>query len=361
MKYFPLITLFALLAACNPSGNNQTDDFDRRAMLQHYADNLIRSAYAALQQEVAALGATQTAFNAAPTAPNLTALRTAWQKAFIAWQSANAFNFGPAGEEGVRKGLVEEIGTFPANREKIEQFVRDNDASFNNFNRDTRGFLAIEYLLFDGSEASVLSALQGSTNRRAYLNAAIGHLQQQVGNVVSAWATYRDPFVANNGTDVGSATALLYNEFVRSYESAKNFKTGLPLGKRPGQTKPEPQLVEAFYSGQSLAALKAHLAAIEKIYYGRTPSGQDGPGFKEYLDKVTGGPELVRATEAQWLAVQNALNAVPTDQPLSALMAQNHPAVEALHTELQKHTRFFKSDMSSLLGIAITFNSGDGD
>jgi uncharacterized protein len=43
------------------------------------------------------------------------------------------------------------------------------------------------------------------------------------------------------------------------------------------------------------------------------------------------------------------------------LVAQNHPTVDALHTELQKHTRFFKSDMSSLLGIAITFSSGDGD
>jgi hypothetical protein len=36
-------------------------------------------------------------------------------------------------------------------------------------------------------------------------------------------------------------------------------------------------------------------------------------------------------------------------------------AATNFHTELQKHTRFFKSDMSSLLGLAITFSSGDGD
>ncbi len=358
MHYALCIILFA---ACTPSKTNNSDDFDRGAMLRQYADNLIRPAYAELQKETTALGAAWTAFNAAPTAANLTAVRTAWSKAFTAWQSANAFNFGPAGEEGIRKGLIEEIGTFPANREKIEQFISANDVSFNNFNRDTRGFLALDYLLFDGGEAAALAALQASANRRNYTGALVAHLQARVGEAVTGWATYADRFVTNNGTDAGSSASLVYNEFVRSFESAKNFKVGLPLGKRPGQVKPEPQLVEAFYSGQSLAALKAHLAAIERIYYGRTATGQDGIGLKEYLDKVTGGPELVRATEVQWQAVQKALNAVPTDKPLSDLMAQNHPAVEALHTELQKHTRFFKSDMSSLLGIAITFNSGDGD
>jgi hypothetical protein len=32
-----------------------------------------------------------------------------------------------------------------------------------------------------------------------------------------------------------------------------------------------------------------------------------------------------------------------------------------IHTELQKNTKNFKSEMSSLLGIAITYASGDGD
>lgn len=76
---------------------------------------------------------------------------------------------------------------------------------------------------------------------------------------------------------------------------------------------------------------------------------------------MAGGSELIALTEAQWSKVEDALNAVPTDQPFSVLVANEHPAVDALHTELQKHTRFFKSDMSSLLGIAITFSSGDGD
>jgi hypothetical protein len=70
---------------------------------------------------------------------------------------------------------------------------------------------------------------------------------------------------------------------------------------------------------------------------------------------------LVTATEAQWLQVKIALSLVPSNLPLSQLMQAGDLNVDALHTELQKQTRFFKSDMSSLLGIAVTFSSGDGD
>jgi hypothetical protein len=35
--------------------------------------------------------------------------------------------------------------------------------------------------------------------------------------------------------------------------------------------------------------------------------------------------------------------------------------LEQIFLEMTKHTRFIKSEMSSLLGISITYASGDGD
>jgi uncharacterized protein len=355
---FSIFLVAALLwGGCKDSDTNASGNFDRSAMLRNYADNLTVPAYSDLEGKVQDLLFSWAVFDLTPSQAHLDDVRSKWAVAYAAWQSANAYNFGPAGEEGLRKGLVEEVGTFPANAAKIEEFVAAGDTALNNFNRDTRGFLAIEYLLFEETNGSLLA----SAPRRAYARAIIDHLQSRIYAVNEAWDDYKPTFLAANGTDVGSSTSLLYNEFVRSYESIKNFKVGLPAGKRPGQTQAEPQLVEAYYSGKSLEMMKLHIQAIGNIYYGKRAGGQDGLGLKDYLDKVVGGPELVAATEAQWAKVNAALDAVPTDRPLAELMAENHPTVDALHTELQKHTRFFKSDMSSLLGIAITFSSGDGD
>jgi uncharacterized protein len=352
-----LSTVLLAFFACKDAETTTTDTFDRSAMLRNYADNLIRPAYGGLRDVVNGMALNWEAFLIAPSAPLLDGMRQNWTLCHQRWQSANAYNFGPAGEESLRKGLIEEIGTFPANVAQIEAFITAGDTAFQNFNRDTRGFLALEYLLFNDPNNTLLT----DSKRQAYVSALIGHLQARVGEVNTRWATYQADFLAADGTDVGSSTAQLYNEFVRSFESVKNFKVGLPAGKRPGQTQPEPQLVEAYHSGKSLEMIKAHLAAIEKIYYGIGTSGQDGLGLKDYLEKVVGGPELITATEAQWAVVKTTVAAIPTDRPLAELIAENHPTVDALHTELQRHTRFFKSDMSSVLGIAITFSSGDGD
>lgn len=366
---FPLFVIcfaaFLAAPACDSgSGGGSSDNFDRQAMLRNYADNLVKPACGDLQTQANLLVTAVTGFNVSPSASTLGALQTAWVSAYTAWQYANAYNFGPAGEEGLKKGLIEEIGTFPAGETKIENTVSAGIWNLQDFNRDARGFPAIEYLVFGKNQSldEVSAAFVADPNRRNYLAALSEDLRDRIADVVIAWnTTYRDEFVANDGTDVGSSTSQLYNEFVRSYEAIKNFKLGLPLGKRPGQVQAEPQLVEAYYSGQSLAMLKTHLTAIENIWYGRAKNGQDGTGFREYLESVQGGNDLIVSTEAQLAALKAALAAVPDTPALSEQIAGDKTKLEALYTELQKMTRFFKSDMSSLLGIAITYSSGDGD
>lgn len=365
---FPILILgFSALFigfSCDSNSGNPTDNFDRQAMLRNYADNLIKPAYSDLQTQANVLLMAAEAFNSDPNSVTLGALQTAWGGAYVAWQYANAYNFGPAGEEGLKKGLIEEIGTFPANESKIENAIAAGTWNLEDFNRDARGFLAIEYLIFGKNQSAneVVAAFSNSPKRREYLVALAEQLKNRAAEIVTAWnGTYRDDFIQNDGTDVGSSTSALYNEFVRSYESIKNFKLGLPLGKRPGQTQVEPQLVEAYYSGASLEMLKTHFTAIENIWHGRARNGVDGLGFREYLESVEGGPELIADTEAQLAALKAALDAVPTSPSLSEQIAGDNSKVDALYTEFSKMTRFFKSDMSSLLGIAITFSSGDGD
>jgi uncharacterized protein len=358
-----VLGIMAGLISCNENKETSDDNrFDREEMLENFSENLIIPAYTDLNEKLATLLSNTSDFVQNPNANSLGTLQNAWEAAYLSWQFANAFNFGPAGEQGLRKALLEEVGTFPVSIEKIENAITGTP-NFNDFNRDARGFLAVEYLIFGINQTSAeLVEAFSEESRRNFLLGAVTDIERRVKEVLTSWNNgYAAEFTRNAGTDVGSSTSMFYNEFVKSFESIKNFKLGLPLGRRPGQTQAEPQLVEAFYSGKSLTMLSVHLTAIENIWYGRSNDGKDGTGFREYLESVEGGDALVAATELQMLEVKAALAAVPSN-PTLANQIQNAPQpADRLHTELQRHTRFYKSDMSSLLGIAITFSSGDGD
>lgn len=338
-------------------GPNQ--DFDRKALLENMANDIIIPSFSTLQQRSTAMEGAIRTFVATPTASNLTAAQQAWEAAYLAWQSCNSFNFGP-GELPIFGTLVDNIGIFPVSTSKIENNITTQNVSFDNFDRDARGFLALDYLLFDleGNDR-VLSKFANAT-RRQYTLLVAQDILTKVTAVRAGWDSYRSTFVSNDGTDAGSSTSVLYNEFVKSFEAAKNFKVQLPAGQRAGQTSPEPTRVEAYYSGKSMLFLEAHLTAIQHIWEGKKSNGQDGVGFEEYLQAVEGGKDLIAQTRNQLTSVRQAKTRVPAGS-LAQIIRTNLSIVQDLGVELQKQTRFYKSDMASLLGIAITFNSGDGD
>lgn len=358
-----MILVSIVFAACGEDDSPPTGVYDREAMLRNYADEIIIPAYTDLLASSTNLEAALLTLIKEPSVTNLSIARNQFEASLVTWQNANAFNFGPAGEEGMSKRLVEEIGTFPVNTEKVDGFIAANDTSLANFDRDSRGFYAIGYMLYGvpGESTDILSKLENEPYK-AYLRSIARALGERISEVLSEWnGSYKDGFISRSGTDVGSGTSELYNEFVRSFEAIKNFKVGLPLGRRPGQTSSEPDLVESRFAGISRSLIGVQLQAIERIYKGQKADGTEGQGLQDYLETVEGGPALVSATLEQWEKVMNAYNALPQDRSLAELAAEEAPELDAFHTELQKHTRFFKSDMSSILGIAITFASGDGD
>lgn len=358
---FGLLFLISAIAGCKKDDAEPTAPFERRAMLVNYGENFILPAVAATEASVSQLHDAVTAFTNAPSEATLNNARSAWEQAYLAFMQINSFNFGPGGEAGLSKSITEEAATWPANTALIESNIAGGNSSLNDFSRDNRGFHGIDYLLFANDPATTVAAFDDA-NRRAYLNAISNRLNEQVTALNTAWNSgYLNEFVNNTGTDVGSSTSQLYNEFVKSFEALKNFKVALPLGLRAGQTQAEPQLVEARYSAISLACLRAHYETIVDLWYGRGFSRENGIGWRDYIASVNGGEALIASTEAQLAQIDAALAGIPNTPSLEAQIDSNFEALNNLHTLLQQHTRFFKSDMSSLLGITITFSSGDGD
>lgn len=364
MKWQIIISIFIgiiFFSSCEDNKNN-ADPFDRKTMLTNYAENLITPSFSELQSKTNTLYQAVELFIQQPDATNLDNAQNTWIEAVKSYQKCNSYNFGPA--ETNTGTLVQEIATFPVNTVTLEQFITNEDYSLNNFARDTRGFFGIEYLLFNvnNDDNVVINSFIGndSNKRKEYLKAISLNLKNKVSQVVASWATYKSEFINNDGTAAGSSVSELYNNFLIGFENNKNFKLGLPLGLRAGQTQIEPTKVEAYYSGISKELIQLNFENTIQIFYGRSNEGEDGIGLNDYLKSVEGGDALINETQIQFNKVNDALNSIP-DERLSVLITNSNSTLNTAYTEMQNLTRFIKSDMSSLLGISITFSSGDGD
>ncbi|MEM6297836.1 MAG: imelysin family protein, partial [Bacteroidota bacterium] len=267
--------------------------------------------------------------------------------------------FGPA--ELLLGPYAQVLGVFPVSESKVERNITDvaNVDLVNSFDRDVRGFYAVEYLIYgDGmSNEEVIASFD--QNRKDYLLLIVSELKTTFDNIVDEWnGGYLDEFVSSDGTAAGSSISQYYNEFVKDYENLKNFKLELPAGLSAGQSGSDGRLVEAYYSGISRDLIVEHFQSSKNIWYGLSRNGSEIIGFEEYLETVVGGPELITQTKEAITRIDNAIAALPQGE-LSENVGSNE--VKTLRDELQNNTANFKASMSSLLGISITFNSGDGD
>jgi hypothetical protein len=347
-------------AACSDDGGPDAG-FDRRTMLTPSSTNLIKPGYDSLALTVTALATATDAFVASPSVVTLEPVRAAWKAAHSAWQWVQMYDFGPA--ESSSGTLFQTIGTFPVDVAKLEAYVQNADTTFANFDRNTRGFAGCEYLLYsDPDPTLVVAAFSLQLSRGMYLRSVVRDIKTRVDTAQAAWnGSYGTSFAADNTTSAGSSISMLFNGFSQSYEILKNYKVALPAGLRAGQTQPQPSATDAYFSETSLTALRTHLNAVIGQWRGTKRNGMDDVGFVEYLNSVSGGPQLVAETEMQITATIAALDALDQQQSIAGNILQYPDRVSALMTELQKLTRFFKSEMSSRLGIAITYASGDGD
>lgn len=353
-----VVSAFTFTACEDNNGDMMAPGFDRSALLRSVGNELIIPNFESLQRSVNEMTQAANAFVDDPSEAKLLALREAWQQAVIDHQHCSAFGFGPANL--LLGPYAEVLGVFPVNEQEVEENMSNPDFDLaNSFDRDIRGFYTVEYLIY-GRDKSTAELIAGfDQNRKDYLLLILSELQNTFDEITQEWKTsYLQEFIDNDGTAAGSSISLYYNQFVKDYENLKNFKVELPAGLSAGQSGPDERLVEAYYSGQSKALIQAHFANTKNIWLGLDRNGKAIVGFDDYLSTVVGGEELVAQTLVAIDQIDQAIAQLPPGRLSDQVQS---PAMETLRDELQSNTANFKSSMSSLLGISITFNSGDGD
>ena len=348
------------------------EDYDKLSLLTNLADNYIIPSLDAYKSKIATLNIHVDSFITNPSISNLTLIRTNWEDALLNWQDIGFLDFGPSEYILLRK----QTNTFPIDTTELNNFISLADWNLEyTSSYDSKGLQALDYLLFKPghTDNELITYFQNNENAKNYLKALTEDLNQNINYVTNEWITYREDFIndfevttSNLSTNSqGSSISNIINALCLHYEFyVRRGKVGLPLGVFNGFSQLElPELVECYYSGKSTQNLVRSVNSLRKYVTGSSYLNNDnGLGLDDYMDFVNAeqnSQQLSTVIDNQFLAILEELNNI--NGPLSEEIINNKSQITQTYQELQQLVPYMKVDMTSALGVLITYQDNDGD
>jgi len=366
--FLTVIILVLVVAACssNDDGGGTTDNFDRKAMLENIADNIVIPAYQNFSMDMAALKTATSDFVTTTDEANLVSLRQAWLTAFVSWQSVSMFEIGKAEDISFRNFM----SVYPVNAANIETNISSGTYDLISVSQqDEQGFGALDYLIngLSDSDATIVGFYTDATNGdgyETYLTDLVTRMDDLTSEVLNDWTGgYRDSFVNNSGSSVTSSLDKLVNDFIFHYEKhLRAGKIGIPAGVFSGTTLDDK--VEAFYKGDvSKTLFNANLDALQDFFNGKHfSSNATGESLKTYLDflnTIKDGEDLSTLINNQFNVARTTAGNLNDD--FSVQVRTNNNLMLNTYDELQKNVVFLKVDMLQAISVNVDFVDADGD
>ena len=341
------------------------EQFDKQGLLQNLNNNYIIPSYSAYKNAILNLDSKVDDFVQDPNDSNLTLLRSQWHDALLTWQDVAFLNFGPS--EYIL--LTSQTNTFPVDTLLIDSSISDGNWNFSFTSYfDAKGFQALDYLLNKRGQTDyqICQSFHSSENKKLYIKEISTDLKNNINYVYNEWTSYSTDFMEDYDSNAdGSAVSNIVNALCKHYEFyVRRGKVGLPLGVFNGFSQQEmPHLVECNHYGQSLPFAIRAVNAIQQFINGYSYStGEDGIGLEDYMDFVNAqynGEDLSIATNNQLQLIIDNLNQL--NDPLSNEILTNKVEVSNAYENMQQLVPLIKVDMTSALGVLITYQDNDGD
>lgn len=365
--HIPAVAALALAVPAGALGCTGAEDYDAKPVLEDVVHIVILPTLSDAAAGAEGLDTAAGALAEAPTADSLAAAQAAWLAARGPWRSADAFAFGPIESAGIGAAA----DWWPAKPETIEEKIAAGatiDAAYvASLGTSAKGFMALEYLLFDSTngDSAVLTSLEGdpAAPRRAFVAAAGEDLAAQVSALHAAWAEDQGNYaaellLAGEGSKAFSSKKAAVDELVNQLVFRADSlitRIGKPAGKDSGGT-PVPDAEDAPRSDSSLAGMLATLAGLAAVYDGKY-GDQDGMGLSDLVRaRNTGVDDRVHAAFADLKA---KIEAIP---PPFRTAVTAHPAeVDAAYESARALKRELATEVVSVLGSTLRFNDADGD
>lgn len=289
-----------------------------------------------------------------------------WRKTMDAWQNVQWVRFGPIVENNDdwkiqfwpdKKNIVA--------RKAQQLLARDaaiDKAAIVDASVVIQGLSALELLLFDEEFANRYQEDDELASRQCQLLMAIGeYFVDTTGRVYAGWTdkTFQEKWLdtLTKQDDGPHTTALIdvIGALLTQMERVKSDKLGGPLGFKNRSKQPNGYFSEAWRSSSSVDAIKSNLLALQSLI-----SNQDEYDLRRLL-QAKGNEQVATDLEAK---INESLQLLATiDKPLREAVTSVglRQRLEELHGTVGEINSILKSRLPSALGVALGFNSNDGD
>ncbi|WP_394848093.1 imelysin family protein [Pendulispora brunnea] len=361
--------LALMLSACGSSGsgnNSNTPPAETKPVLADLTNDVILPTYRTLDTEAGNLRDAAEALRTAPSADTLAKTQAAWRAARKSWRKSDAFRFGPV----EAKEITAAVDFWPARPATIETLLSGTDAItpewFEKLGANVKGFMALEYLLFDNAGAgdpgilTKLTSDAGAERRRLYVATAAANLKAKTEELYKSWDPAGENFAAQV-TTAGSGSASypsakaavdqLVNKAVFAGDAVAGNKIAKPFGKKNGGAV-QPDLEETPRSDNSLADMLATLEGVQAVY-----DGTNGKGITDLVKAKNAA--LDDRMHAALTDAQAKVQAVPA--PFRTSLTAQAAAVDASYEAVRGMKNLMGTEVAGALGTTLQFNDNDGD
>jgi len=362
-----LIIFLGLAVQCKEKPTeNSPEKYDALVMTTNVATNYIVPAYNNYKTETVTLLDLVNTFTVSPNEINLTNCQNQWKVTALAWQTIAMLEFGPA--EGM--SLKTQTNIFPIDTTLIKSNISSNTYNLqlpSNF--DAKGLQSLDYLLFlpTMTNADIVAYYSNTPNAKTYLISVSTELNTNASSVYNTWnSTYKTAFIGNiESNAIGTSVSNMINALSLHFEGfVRKGKIGIPLGVFNGISQQiMPGHVEGFYSGYSVDLALHSMQSIKKYLNGDSfSSTTNGEGLSDYLDFVkaqNNGLDLSLVINDKIDLISSNLNVLsPT---VNDAIANNNAAVHTVYQSMQQLVPLIKVEMTSNLGVLISYQDSDGD
>lgn len=366
--YFPLLLILLSISTSCKKKDLETESntpFDRKEMVSQMTTQYIIPAYSDYKTKTASLDSKVGKFAMNPTLENFIDCQEAWKETAKSWQKIAFLEFGPAENIGLRS----QTNIYPVDTTKI-----NDNISTSNYNLDlpanyvAKGLQALDYLLYlpNKTNQDIVQYYVNSQNAISYLNAITNLLSNQALTVFNEWEDIATEFINNTSNNAqGSAVSNIVNALSAHYETyIRKGKVGIPVGIFNGFSQnPMPQHTEAYYSEYSIELLIESITAIDYFINGKSFNGNSiGLGLDDYIlytEAKKDNIALSTVINNRIASIQTAIDKL--ELPLSEAVIINTSESKAIYQSMQKLVPLIKVDLTSALGVLITYQDNDGD